>query len=364
EVWRLDDLGPSYSGPVADSERVFTTSTEENGFEVVRALDRATGKELWRHQWSGAMTVPFFAASNGSWIRSTPTLDEGHLYVAGMRDVLQCLKAESGEVLWSVDFTERFESDLPPFGCVCSPMVIGDALVIQAGAAVVMLNKITGATIWRAMVDDGDMMSAGAFSSPIRATIAGREQLIVQSRTALAGLDIQSGEALWSTPVKAFRGMNILTPIVRGDSVFTSTYGGRSQLFAIEVDDDGLMGVTPSWNAPVQGYMSSPVVIDDHAYIFGRNNRFACVDLERGEEKWTSSPTGDSYWSLAYQGDRILALSDTGRLRMLKATPSGYEVIQERDLVNDQSWAHIAPVGNQLFVRAQESLIAFEWQKP
>ena len=50
--------------------------------------DAETGKELWRAQWPGAMAVPFFAMSNGSWIRATPAYDGESLYVAGMRDVL------------------------------------------------------------------------------------------------------------------------------------------------------------------------------------------------------------------------------------------------------------------------------------
>jgi outer membrane protein assembly factor BamB len=89
-LWRVP-LGPSYSGPIVTKDLVFTTETRNKESEVVHALDRKTGKERWRAEWKGAMTVPFFAASNGSWIRSTPACDGASLYVAGMRDVLVCL---------------------------------------------------------------------------------------------------------------------------------------------------------------------------------------------------------------------------------------------------------------------------------
>ena len=56
--------------------------------EVVTAFDRQTGEQVWQVRWPGAMKVPFFAASNGSWIRATPAFDGERLYVAGMRDVL------------------------------------------------------------------------------------------------------------------------------------------------------------------------------------------------------------------------------------------------------------------------------------
>ena len=71
ERWRVP-LGPSYSGPVVSEERVFVTETKNKKTEIVRALDRATGAELWRTSWTGAISVPFFAKSNGDWIRSTP----------------------------------------------------------------------------------------------------------------------------------------------------------------------------------------------------------------------------------------------------------------------------------------------------
>ncbi|MFT5291370.1 MAG: outer membrane protein assembly factor BamB [Planctomycetota bacterium] len=360
QTWVIDQLGPSYSGPVVDSERVYTTETVDEKFEVVRAFSRATGEELWQTRWTGSMEVPFFAARNGSWIRSTPVVDENSLYVAGIQDTLTCLDVQTGDVRWSVNFSERFDAPPPPFGCASSPLLEGQDLYIQAGASLVKLDKSTGMTIWRSIVETGDVMSAGAFSSPVLAELCGQPQLVVQSRTELFGIDAVDGRELWSTPVKAFRGMNILTPTIVGDGVFTSSYGGRSHLFMIRKGEDGLK-VEEEWESRLQGYMTSPVVVDGHAYLFLKSNRFGCVDLSTGEERWTSPPTGDSYWSLAVQGNRILALSDTGILRFVKADPSAYEVLSEREVTEGESWAHVAPAGAQVFVRSLDSLIALSW---
>jgi len=361
QAWRIDELGPSYSGPVVDRERVYTTETVDEEFEVVRALNRTSGEELWRVSWTGSMEVPFFAAKNGSWIRSTPAVDEDSLYVAGIRDLLVCLDARTGKTRWSVDLAGRFGTPLPPFGGVSSPLLSGDFVYIQAGASLVKLEKATGKTVWRSMVEDGDIMSGGAFSSPVQAELQGQVQLVVQSRTDLVGVSLEDGRSIWSTPVKAFRGMNILTPTVFGNGVFTSSHGGRSQLFTIE---HGEMGCTveAGWTSPVQGYMTSPVVVDGHAYLFLKSNRFGCIDLETGESRWTSPPTGDSYWSLAAREGLILALSDSGILRLIKADPAGYEVLSERRVADDETWAHIAPAGDQIFVRSQGSLIALGWK--
>ena len=361
EAWSIDDLGPSYSGPIVDAERVYTTETVDETYEVVRAFDRATGEELWRQSWVGSMEVPFFAARNGSWIRSTPAVDENSLYVIGMRDVLACLDVETGDVRWTVDFTERFRAPLPPFGGVSSPLLDDDYVYVQAGASLVKLDKNSGETVWRSMVEGGDAMSGGAFSSPIFAELHGQHQLVVQSRVELVGIDHDKGSRLWSTPVEAFRGMNILTPTIIGDGVFTSSYGGRSHLFRVSADDGGAH-IESVWDGSAQAYMSSPVVVDGHAYIFLRSNRFSCVDLATGESRWTSPPTGDDYWSLAVQGDRILALAETGILRLIQADPTEYRVLSEREVADSETWAHVAPAGQQIFVRSLDSLVAMGWK--
>ena len=142
-VWRVE-LGPGYSGPIVWGDKVFVTETRDETFEVVRALDRKTGRELWKTQWEGAMSVPFFAKSNGDWIRSTPACDGRCLYVGGMQDVLVCLNIEDGSIRWRVDFAGKYKTGDPAFGFVCSPLLDGGALYVQVAASVVRVDKKTG----------------------------------------------------------------------------------------------------------------------------------------------------------------------------------------------------------------------------
>jgi outer membrane protein assembly factor BamB len=288
-LWRVP-LGPSYSGPIVTEDLVFTTETRKREVEVVHALDRKTGKERWRAEWKGAMTVPFFAASNGSWIRSTPACDGESLYVAGMRDLLVCLEAKTGKERWRVDFVKKLKSPLPAFGFVSSPLVDGDAVYVQAGASVVKLKKVSGAIVWRALEDEGGMMGS-AFSSPVLATLAGQRQLVVQTRQKLAGIDPATGTVLWTQKVPAFRGMNILTPVIVGDCIFTSSYQNKSWLYRISREKNRFV-VTQEWSNNAQGYMSTPVVIAGHIYLHLQNQRFTCIEIKTGKRTWTSSAFG------------------------------------------------------------------------
>lgn len=359
-VWRVK-LDKSYASPIVSEDAVYTVETVGEKSEVVKAFSREDGSLLWERSWEGAMKVPFFASRNGSWVRSSPAYDGEALYVAGMRDVLVCLDAKSGEIRWRIDFPKQVGSKLPDFGFVCSPLVSGDHVYVQAGEGLAKVDKRNGEIVWRALRDGGGM-NGSAFSSPILAELAGRQQLVVLSRTHLHGVDPADGKALWSFEVPSFRGMNILTPqVVGSDAVFTAPYGGKSQLVKLSQGEEA-MNAEAVWQNKIQGYMCSPVVIDGHAYYFTRANRFSCVRLEDGAERWTSEPTGNEYWSLVAQGQRILALSNDGELRLIAANPEAYTVIDEMPIAESETWAHLAVVDQQLVVRELEALSIFEWK--
>ena len=359
KVWRVP-MGPSYSGPVVSSDLIFTTATEDKKSEVVSAVSRETGEVVWRVEWDGAMKVPFFANRNGSWIRSTPCFDGESLFVAGMLDVLVSLDAKTGQENWRVDFVERFKSNRESFGFVCSPMVDADSVYVQTGAGVVKLDKATGETRWLSLKDEGGM-NGGAFSSPVRATLAGQDHLLIQSRSALNGINPATGEVFWSQPVKTFRGMNILTPLPVGDAVFTSAYGGRGHLFGV-AESEGKLGATETWTNRVQAYMSTPVVVDGHAYVYLRSKRFCCVHIESGEVKWTSPSIADENWSLVANGDRILALTEAGELYLIAANTEEFEIIDTIEVAESETWAHLAIDGDQIIVRELDGLTAFTWR--
>jgi outer membrane protein assembly factor BamB len=358
-LWHVD-LDPSYSGPIVSETAVFVTGTAEKKTEVVMALDRKTGKELWRTAWPGAMTVPFFASSNGSWVRATPALDGDSLFVAGMRDVLVSLNAKSGKEQWRVDFVKEFNTAVPAFGFVSSPLVEGDFLYVQAGASFVKLDKKTGKVIWRVLKDEGGMLGS-AFSSPTFATLAGQRQILVQTREKLVGVDPEKGDVLWEQKVPNFRGMNILTPVPIEDGIFTSSYSNKSWRFDVSKSDEKFQ-VKEAWNNNAPGYMSTPVVVDGHAYLHLQNQRFTCINLKTGERTWTSKTFG-KYCSLVAQKDRILALDQRGQLLLFKANPKEFELLDERTVSDQETWAHLAVCGDEIFIRELNGLSVFRWKE-
>ncbi|MEO1999861.1 MAG: PQQ-binding-like beta-propeller repeat protein, partial [Planctomycetaceae bacterium] len=199
QLWRVE-LPPSYSGPVVAHDKVFVTYTRDNEYEGVRALDRRSGKEIWKSEWKGAMKVAGLGTSMGSWIRATPTLDGARLFVAGMPDLLVCLNPNTGVERWRADFHARYKTPLPELGFVCSPLVVDGGVYVQTADSFVKVDKQTGKSLWRCLVRHGkgnEKMGQGSYSSPDFAVVHGRPQLLVANIDAIAGVDPSDGDVLW-----------------------------------------------------------------------------------------------------------------------------------------------------------------------
>lgn len=348
-------LSPSYSGPVTDGKTVYTTETVDEKYERITAFDLASGDQVWTTQWEGAMTVPFFAAANGSWIKSTPALTDSALVIIGIRDEIVCLDPASGDTKWRVDLAERFGSVRPNFGAVCSPLIDGDAVYVQGGGATLKLSLADGETIWRALAGEED---DDAFSSPIMAELAGVRQLVVQTRTKLCGISIGDGSLLWSEPIEAYRNMNILTPTVIGDDVFTAAHSGRSQMFDVSRTGDQWK-ITEKWNQKVQAYMSSPVVDGQTIYMHSKNERLTALDIETGEILWTGQPMG-KYQSLVRNDDVVLVLDEGGELLSVQPNRETLEIKDRLKVAND-AWAYLGVFDGGLIVRDLNALKVYRY---
>jgi outer membrane protein assembly factor BamB len=233
---------------------------------------------------------------------------------------------------------------------------------VQTGGALVKVSLKDGSVIWKTLENGAGMMSSGAFSSPTIATIADKRQLLVQTRQALCGVELETGKVMWQETIEAFRGMNILTPLAFGDRIFTSAHSGKAQVFEISRSAEDKWQVNEIWSQKTQAYMSSPVMIGDSIYLHLKNQRFTSLGANDGDIRWTSSPYG-KYWSMISNGDKILALDNSGELLLINAneSESGLKVADQMKVAND-AWAHLAIEGNLLIVRDLAALKVYRWE--
>ena len=205
-------------------------------------------------------------------------------------------------------------------------------------------------------------MMGSAFASPTFGKLAGKDQLLVQTRTKLAGVDKEKGTLIWEKEIPSFRGMNILTPVQVGEGVFTSTYGGNTRLLNVLGEAGKAINTSDAWSFKYEGNMTTPVIVDGHAYLLGKDRRFVCVNLKDGKEAWRTEERFGEYWNLVARGDKLLALDNRGKLFLIKANPQKFELLDQREVSKAETWAHLAVVGDEIFIRDLEGITAYQWK--
>ncbi len=78
--------------------------------------------------------------------------------------------------------------------------------------------------------------------------------------------------------------------------------------------------------------MSSPVVVDDHLYLFLGNGRIECIELATGQSRWRSGRSFGKYLGMVWRQDRILALNGEGTLYLFAANPERFELLDEHEV--------------------------------
>lgn len=63
-------------------------------------------------------------------------------------------------------------------------------------------------------------------------------------------------------------------------------------------------------------------------------------------------------------GKEILALDQTGKLRLIEHDPTEFKLLSEREISNEEAWAHIAVAGSSVVIRTQKSLQMYQWSNP
>jgi len=219
-----------------------------------------------------------------------------------------------------------------------TPAFDGESLFVGGMEEVLhRLDGETGRVLWS--VDFPKRFSTpvpdfGFASSPL---VAG-EHLFIQAASSIVKLEKRSGETVW-----------------RALATEEGISKNLSHLFELSAAGDPRSGVEESWTYKASGYMSSPVVVDDHVYLHLGNGRLTCIDLRPGESRWTSTPLGD-YWSLAFQDDKILALTAAGELHLLRSKSREMEMLGTASVADQSTWGHIAVDGGRVFVRELEGL--------
>ena len=117
------------------------TLVSENDQEVCIALDSATGQELWRaklgsNKYDGGGGAGAKDNRGGDGPRSTPSINDGMVYVYDAHMNLVCLELETGNEVWRHNIKTKFKGKNIKWQNAISP-VVDDARVYVCGLSLI-----------------------------------------------------------------------------------------------------------------------------------------------------------------------------------------------------------------------------------
>ena len=186
---------------------------------------------------------------------------EGKVCTLGVGDVLSCLDADKGTVVW------RKESKAwPKFYASSSPILVDGKCIAQLGTdgdgAIVAYDLASGDEKWK-------WPGAGpAYASPVLMTVDGVKQIVALTEKSVVGVGAADGKLLWQIPFegKGMGSYNSITPIIDGQTVIYAREGTGTTAIKVEKKDDGFAAKQVWQKDKSAGKYNTPVLKDGLLY--------------------------------------------------------------------------------------------------
>lgn len=213
-AWQVP-LPPGNSSPAIWGDRIFLTAFADRKL-LTLALDRATGREVWRREVAPA-SVEEVHPSLGSPATATPVTDGQRVYVHF---------GSFGLVAYGLDGSEAWRAPMTltqtEYGASSSPVLaagrVFQLLDQDGGSHLVALDARTGREAWR--VERPEMRRG--FGTPIVWDHDGRSDLVVPGTLFLKGHDPRTGEELWR--VSGLARITCTSPVAGDGMLFTASW--------------------------------------------------------------------------------------------------------------------------------------------
>ena len=363
-LWQAEGLGKGYSSVAISGGKIFTLGQVKDAGTVLLALSLTDGKQLWQTPVGGGSP------------NCTPTVDGDLVYALGRDGDLVCCEAATGKTVWKKNFGTDFGGKMMSgWGYSESPLVDGDRLICTPGApeaAIVALDKKTGATIWKSPAPTdwgGDRGKDGAgYSSIVVGNGGGVKQYVQLTGRGIVSVAAADGRLLWTYNRVANGTANIPTPIIHGDYVFCSSgYGTGAALLQLKPADGGVKADEVYFLKAdeLQNHHGGMIRIGDYIYCgHGHNNGLPmCIELKTGNRLWEKERgAGTGSAAAIYADGHLYFRYESGEMALIEANPQKYVLKSSFMLasVKGKSWPHPVIVDGKLYVRDQDVLMCYD----
>ena len=371
-AWRADGIGIGMSSLSISQGHAFTMG-DKGDKQYAVAVRLEDGAIVWEAEVGAAND----GAVRGP--RSTPTVDEGRLYLVNTAGVLVCLDADSGEERWRKDLAGDFGASVGlaqgthSWEFSESPLVDGDRVIVTPGrpdAGLVAFHKRTGELIWRASIPQlGELGLDGVgYSSAVISRGGGIKHYVQLIGKGLIGVEAETGRFLWGYNRIANDVANIATPIIQEDYVFSSTgYQTGAALLKLHRDGDGIRAeeIYFADHTVMQNTHGGLILHEGYVYTgTGHNKGFPLsMNFATGEVAWGPVRNeGAGSAAIAYADGRLYFRYEQGLMILVEATPEAYREHGSFPIpgATVRSWSHPIIAGGHLYLREQNTLLCYD----
>jgi outer membrane protein assembly factor BamB len=359
-LWSYEGVGAGPSSPVVADGKIFVTGIPDTLSSIGKlyAFD-LNGKLLWEKAYG----TDFTEYSPGT--RSTPVVADDMIYIESGNGVLYCLKTNSGEFVWSVDFFKDLKADSVQFGFSESPLVNGNRIYCTPGGKennIVALNRFTGEKIWAGK----GIGEQATYSSPILFNHNGNEIIVYMTASSILGIDAVTGNLLWRFYQFQDNKIHANTPVYVDGKVLVSSTSRKdsSGLVLLQLSADGRQASVKWRNKEVINLMGGVIVMDGFLYLSAYiQPKWYCIDLNTGLVKYIARDIGGG--SVIFADGLFYCYTEKdGEMALVNATSEAFKVIGRFKVPDGtaEHWAHPVISNGRLFLRHGNSLMAFDIQ--
>jgi outer membrane protein assembly factor BamB len=354
-LWK-QRVGPGWSSFAIVGDYLYTQ--EQRGEEeAIVCYSASTGKE----KWSSSVTARFYEVIAGAGPRATPTFHENRIYALGATGKLVCLDAVSGKEHWVRDIGEDSGAKPPQWGFSSSPLVLEKVVIVVAGGpngkGTLGYDLESGKLLWA----KGE--ATHSYSSAQAAIFFGVSQVLVASDYGLESFRPANGELLWKHAWE-IAGMNRVTQpniIGEGEILLSTGVGSErgTRRIRIQKNPEGWTEQTVWTSQRLKPYYNDFVTHNGYAYGFD-DAIFVCIDLADGKTKWKGGRYGHGQVLLLAEQNRLLVISDEGKIVLLEATPEELRELSRFQAIQGKTWNHPVIAHGKLYVRNGEEMACFD----
>jgi outer membrane protein assembly factor BamB len=356
-LWKINTLGAGWANICFFDDRIYAMGDVDNKCHAF-ALERATGKEIWRKEIGRA-------GGGGGFLGpcSTPACDGQTVYVMGQFGNFVALDVKDGAIRWQKDIEKELGgAKMNQWNYAMSPMLDGDKIVVPIGGndgTLAAFDK-SGKLLWRS----APIKDPAAYTSVAPVEIAGVKQYLLLTGNSLVGLSPTDGKILWGAN---FPGKTAVCsdPALCGDVIMASC-SYEVGAFFYRVTKEGNTFKASDFDGArreLQCHHGGIVTVGEHFYLMTNSQRVVCVEAKTGKVVWENRGVGKG--SLTY-ADGVLVLrceAGAGTVAMIEATPTGYKELgrfDQPDRSDKSSWTYPVIVDKKLYLRDQGLLLCYD----